>query len=89
MERTIDAGDAVRQMDDLLADVVTRGDRLIVERQGTRVAAVIPIALYDEWMGPRKETARLLREMAEQADMTEDDAMELAIEAVRAVREHG
>jgi prevent-host-death family protein len=89
MERTVDAGEALRRMDDLLTYVVTRGDRLIVERQGTRVAAVIPIALYDEWMGPRKEATRLLREMAEQADMTEDEAMELALEAVRAVREHG
>ena len=89
MERTIDADDAVRQMDDLLTDVVTRGNHLIVERQGTRVAALIPIALYDEWMEPRKQAVRRLREMAEQADMTEDDAMELALEAVRAVREHG
>jgi hypothetical protein len=89
MERAVEAGEAARRMATLLEGVSDRGDLLIIERDGARIAAVIPIRLYDQWMRSRRLVAQQLREMADEADMTEDEAMSLALEAVRAVRQRG
>jgi hypothetical protein len=58
----------------------------VIGRDGARIAALIPISLYDRLMQPRRAATALLREMASQANMAEDEAMDLALEAVRAVR---
>jgi prevent-host-death family protein len=83
MVRQIDAKDASEHFEQVL-DAVTSGDEsYLVERDGEAVAAVVPIALYKEL---RRSVFESIREAAERANMSEDEAMALALEAQAAVR---
>ncbi len=92
MEKTISALEAQRDFYKLLQEVVTNGDRIIVEQHGKLVAAVVPVEVLRQWQRGREEALARLREIsnraAEQADLTEEEADELALEAVRWVRSH-
>lgn len=56
---------------------------LIVKRAGTPVAALVPISLYQDW---RDSVFDRISASAERSDMTEEEAMALALEAVAKVR---
>ncbi len=85
MERTVSAPEAGRQFDQLLA-AVARGDQVIVERAGEPVAAVVPMAVYERLKQTRTDGFDLMRKAAERANMSEEEADALALEAVAAVR---
>jgi prevent-host-death family protein len=86
MERTVGAFEARRQFGKILQEVLARGDRVLVERHGEPVAAVVPIEVYQQWKQARGEFFARVRAAAEQADLAPRAADELAAEAVRAVR---
>lgn len=91
MEKTIAAFDARRQFGKVLRDVETRGDSFVVERHGEPVAAVVPLRIYEQWKQERDEFFALLHKAQQNSaeqypEMTEEMAMELALEAVAAVR---
>jgi prevent-host-death family protein len=86
MERTVGAFEARRQFGKILQDVVARGERVVVERHGQPVAAVVPIAVYEQWKRERDAFFVRIRAVAERADLTAEEADRLAEEAVRAVR---
>ncbi len=86
MEKTIAAFEARRQFGTILENVASRGDEVIVERYGTPVAAIVPIEVYEESKKSRNRFFSMIREAAERANLTPEEAEELALEAQRAVR---
>jgi len=86
MERKIGAFDARRQFGKVLNEVTAKGDAYVVERHGEAIAAVVPIALYERWKRNREAFFDRLEQTARRANMSEDDGMALAHEAVEAVR---
>jgi prevent-host-death family protein len=89
MEKTVGAFEARRQFGKLLQDVAARGDRVVVERHGAAIAAVVPIELYEQWKRARAEFFDRVRTAAASADLTAQEADELADEAVQAIRARG
>src|SRR5437899_2962359 len=90
MEKTVNALEAERNFGKLLQEVATNGDRIIIERHGEPVAAVVPVTVLRQWQCSRKEAFDKLREISERASerakLTEEEADELIEEAIRAVR---
>jgi prevent-host-death family protein len=85
MEKTIGAFEVRRKFGELL-DEVTRGDKVVVERHGKPVAAVVPIELYEQWKRERQRFFDQMREISERVNLEPDEAMTLALEAQEAVR---
>lgn len=88
MEKIIGAFDARRQFGRILQDVLSRGDTFVVERHGERVAAVVPVEVYDSWRRSRSVFFDKLRAVAQEANLDPHEADVLAQEAVEAVRAH-
>ncbi|MGH2585908.1 MAG: type II toxin-antitoxin system Phd/YefM family antitoxin [Dehalococcoidia bacterium] len=86
MERKIGAFDARRQFGKILNEVVAKGDRYVVERHGEPIAAVVPIRWYEQWMRERHAFFDRMEAIGKAANMSEDEAMALALEAQQAVR---
>jgi antitoxin (DNA-binding transcriptional repressor) of toxin-antitoxin stability system len=86
MERAVQDFEARDQFDRMLEEIRARGERFVVERQGEAVAAVVPIAVYQQWKRTREEFLGHMREVADRAQLSPEEADELAAEAVRAIR---
>jgi prevent-host-death family protein len=86
MEKTIGAFEVRRSLGRILQDVAANGNRVVVERNGQPVAAVVPIDVYNQWKRSRAEFFERMRQASEHANMTPDEADQLAAEAIAAVR---
>lgn len=84
MERTISIAETEREISRILQEVIVSGDNYVVESQGERVAAVIPIEVYEQWK--RKAFFAHAREVAARSNLSPEEADRLAEEAVQAVR---
>ena len=60
--------------------------RVIFEEEGRPVAAVMPLLSAQAWEAEREAFFATFEESAKRADLSEAEAEELALEAVRAVR---
>lgn len=67
-------------------DKVQRGYTFLVERFGKPTAAVIPVELYEQLRQGRQDFQETLESLREQADLSEEEAMERALEAQKDVR---
>jgi prevent-host-death family protein len=85
-ERTVGAFEARRQFGKILQEVAAKGDRFVVERHGERVAAVVPIEVYEQWKKARNKFFDRLRAVSEQSNLAPEEADHLATEAVKAIR---
>jgi prevent-host-death family protein len=83
---TISAIQARRSFGRVLDTVGFRGDTVVVEKNGERLAAIVPIELFDKWEEQRRAFFDQMRAISQRVNMAEDDAMQLANEAVQAVR---
>lgn len=91
MEKKIAAFEARRQFGKMIREVETHGASYVVERHGEPVAAVVPLRVYERWKQERDEFLEILHSAQQNSleydpDMTEEKAMEIALEAVAAVR---
>ena len=86
MARAVAAFTARHQFGQLLHDVETRQEQVIVERNGHPVAALVPIAVYEQWRRQRKAFFDRLEAAAARADLSEQEAMDLALEGQRWAR---
>ena len=86
MERRVAAFEARRSFGKIIGQGVARGDCFVVERHGEPVAAVVPIEVYDQWKRSREELVQRWQQIAEQSNLSTEDADELADEAVRSIR---
>ncbi len=87
MEKMVGAYEARRHLGQILKEVSGRGDRYVLEYHGEPVAALVPLALYEGWKRRREAFFERLGDMGAAADLSPDEADELAAEAVRAARE--
>lgn len=86
MERTFGAFEARRNFGKLLEGVVASGDKVIIERHGEPVAALVPVEVYRQWQQHRQEFFDLLKEVSERVDLSPEEADQVAAEAVRYAR---
>jgi hypothetical protein len=86
MEKTVSAYALRRGLGQMVQDILTRGDKFVVERHGTPVAAMVPIEFYEQWKQSRERFFEMLRTAQANANLSEEEAAQLAAEAVEAVR---
>lgn len=90
MEKKMGAFEARRKFGRILQDVVARGDKVVIERHGEAIAAVVPIEMYQQWKRRREAFFTRIQEAAETSqkyeELSEEEAMRIANEAVQAVR---
>ena len=86
MEKTASAFEVRRSFGRILQEVAAKGDRVVVERHGEAVAAVVPIDVYNQWKRSRSEFFERMRRASEQAALAPEEADQLAADAVQAVR---
>ncbi|MEW5985836.1 MAG: type II toxin-antitoxin system Phd/YefM family antitoxin [Chloroflexota bacterium] len=89
METTVGAFEARRQFGRILERVVVRGDKVIVERHGEPVAALVPIEVYNQWKRERSLFFAKLREVQARANLPAEEADRLVKEAIETVRAAG
>ncbi len=82
----IGAFEARRQLGKILKEVSGKGEHYVVEYRGEPVAVVVPIQLYEQWKRRREAFFDKMRLTAERANMSEEEALALAQEAIQAVR---
>ncbi len=85
-ERTVGAFEARRQFGKLLQGVAVSGEKIIVERHGEPIAAVVPIEIYDQWKSSRNAFFAKIRGVANRTNLTDKKASLLAKNATKAVR---
>lgn len=86
MEKTISLKDASGRFGDLLQGVSDKDDRYVVEQDGIPLAALVPFALYSQWKRRREGFFRQMRETANGAGLSENEAIRVTDEAKRTVR---
>ena len=86
MEKSITAFDARRHFGTLIEGVSAKGDKVIVERHGKPVAVVVPLQVYEQWKAARERFFDMFELAANNANLSPEEADELAAEAVAAVR---
>ncbi len=86
MEKTVSAFEARRNFGEILQDVAANGDNIVVERHGRPVAVVVPVHVYEQWQRSRARFFDSVREAAEHANMSPNDAESLVQETIEAIR---
>lgn len=86
MEKQLGAFEARRQLGRVLKEVAGKGDRYVVEYHGEPIAAIVPIALYEQWKARREKFFEQMRATAERANLSEEEGEQLVAEALAAVR---
>ena len=90
MQKTISTQDLKKSIGEVLDGVRLRGDRYIVERRGQPLAALVPIAVNENYENNRArlfEMIEAIRERNKNVDSEEvQKAIETAIAEVRAER---
>lgn len=86
MEKRMSAWETRRNFGKVLKDVSMNRRSVVIESHGEEVAVVVPIHIYDSIRRQQKQAIQLLREMGATSSLTEDEAMEIAVEEVRAYR---
>lgn len=86
MDKIIAAFDARRNFGKILQGVVANGDRFIVERHGEKVAAVVPMKVYEQWKKGREEFFSTIEAVSKKINLSEEQADKLSREALQAVR---
>jgi prevent-host-death family protein len=84
MEKTVGASEIRRNLGKVLQEVAADGNRYIIERYGEPIAAVVPLAVYEQWK--RRRVFDQLHRAQAQANLAPDAADALAAEAVKAAR---
>ena len=86
MEKVVGAFEARRSFGRILQDVAAKGDKVVVERHGQPIAAVVPFQVYEQWKREREAFFDRIEETAKTANLSPEEADELVAEAVRSVR---
>lgn len=86
MERMLGLTKAREEFSTIIEQVQHQGDSYVISRHGKPAAAVVPIQVYEEWKRQRNEFFGFIRRAQQQADLTPDEADQIAAEALEAVR---
>jgi prevent-host-death family protein len=83
---TVGAFEARRTFGKILNSVGFRGDTVVIEKNGEQLAAIVPIDMLEKWEERREAFFEQMRVISEQSNLSEGAAMQLADEAVEAIR---
>jgi prevent-host-death family protein len=86
MEKTIGAFEIRRKFGQILQSVMGGGDKFIIHWHGQPVAAVVPMSVYEQWKKNRALFFEELRNAQARADLTPEEADEVAQEAIQMIR---
>ena len=86
MEKILGVTQARADFSVLVEQVQYQGDTYIINRHGKPAAAVVPIQVYEAWKRQRSEFFDFIRQAQEQADLSPEEAEQLAADAVKAIR---
>lgn len=84
--KIVKAFDARRNFGRLLTSVGERGNTVVVTKNGERLAAIVPVSMLDQWEKRRVEFFEQMRTISARVNLPEEDAMQLANQAVQAIR---
>jgi prevent-host-death family protein len=86
VEKTVNAERARREFGKLLDAVANCRERIIIERRGEPAAVLVPVHVYQQWeqraAEARREYNAIMDRAAANANLSEEEAAELAAEAV-------
>ncbi len=77
MEKTIGAFEVRRKFGKVIQEVLTKGDKYIIERHGEEVAVVVPVEIYKQWKQDRDKFFEELSELQGEANMSPEEADDL------------
>lgn len=86
VEKEIGVTQAREELSNIIKDVQYRSGSYVITRHGENAAAVVPIQVYQDWKKQRKGFFDQIREIREKADLSPQEASQLAAEAVAAAR---
>ncbi len=78
----------MRLVEEIVQRVSANNEKVILEVEGEPKAVVISVELYDQWLQRRKTFFDTMRTGAERANMSPEEADELAAEAVAWARKN-
>jgi prevent-host-death family protein len=84
IEESISVSEAGRNLEEIVKRVAENNDSVILDVEGEPKAVVVPVELYQRLR--RLAIGDMMREGAERANMSPDEADELAAEAVQWAR---
>lgn len=88
IEENMDVGDAQRNLEKIVQRVAENNDKVVLEVEGQARAVVVPIEIYEQWKRSRHDFFETMRLAAERANLSPEEAEELAAEAVAWARSH-
>lgn len=83
---TIGAFEARRSFGKILDMVGFKGNTVVIEKNGERRVAVVPIDMVEKWEARRSAFFNQMQVVSKRVNLSEEEAMRLANEAVQAVR---
>ena len=87
MRRSINAVKARKNFGEIIEEVYYRGDQIIVERQGKPMAAVVPLAILEQWLKQREEDMGVFDEIWSKSQSTDEAQIEREVnQAITDVR---
>jgi prevent-host-death family protein len=86
MAEKVSTIDVRQRIGDLLNRVALRHDEFVIERKGKPLAALVPIERLEQMRRFARRHALDLLEKQKQSTVTEEQALEIALEAQRSAR---
>jgi prevent-host-death family protein len=86
VDKEIGVTQAREEFSSIIKDVQYQSGAYVISRHGEKAAAIVPIQVYQDWKKQRKGFFDQIREIQEKADLSPQEASQLAVEAVAAVR---
>ncbi len=86
MQKVVGVTEARKKFSSIVEQVQYRGDAYLISRYGKPAAALVPVEVYEDWQRQRAEFFDLIRDMQKEADLSPDEANQVAAEAGAAIR---
>jgi len=86
VEKELGVTQARKEFSSLVRDVQYQGEAYVISRHGEKAAAVVPMQVYQDWKKQRRDFFDQIREIQGKADLSPEEARDLAAEALEAVR---
>ena len=86
MEKVLGVTEARKKFSTIVEQVQHGGDPYLISRYGKPAAAVVPVEVYENWQRQREGFFDLVRSMQKEADLSPEEADQVAVEAVAAIR---
>lgn len=88
MEKKVNITQVRDSLGDLVDEVQYQNNKLVILRHGKPAVALVPLHVYENWKSSRQRLFELIEKAQNSSgDKDPDEAMELVLEAQRAIRQ--